>query len=84
MEQVRKVELAYHLTKNTYNRKVLLHRGKVRYLDTVIKSACIFVGETLDTIGKYGLEDIKKRDRKTFRQIVGQKMKDGEIRLRPN
>lgn len=83
-DRARRMEMAYQLTKTTYNKKVLSYGAKLRHLDTVIKPECLYAAETLDMTGKAGLEDIRKRERKMLRKILGPKVKDEVRRLRPN
>lgn len=80
-EQVRKMKLTYHLKKDTYNKKVLSCRPKLRHLDTIIKPECFIATKIPNMIGKGGLEDTEKREKRKFSGRFWLQKKGEEIRL---
>lgn len=70
--------------RNTYNKKELSHRAKLRQQDTVIKCERLCAAKTLDMFWRDVLEDTKKGGKKLLIKILGSKMKDREIRFRLN
>ena len=66
-----KMTTAFRLTQNMYNKKSLSKSTKLRHNNTVIKPECLYGTETLVLNRKIDIEQIKKRERKIIRKILG-------------
>lgn len=80
-----KMAAAFRLTQNTYNKKSLSKYTKIRHYNTVIKPECLYGAETLLLNREKDNEDLQKRERKIFMEILGTKQTDDHTyRLRSN
>ena len=66
-----KMTTAFRLTQNIYNKKSLSKYTKLRHYNTVIKPECLYGAETLVLNRKIDIDQIKKRERKIIRKILG-------------
>ena len=82
--RVNRLELAYQLTKNTYNKKCLSRNTKMKHYQTVIRPEALYASECL-TLNRKGLmEKLEIRERKIMRKILGP-VKEGDCyKRRPN
>ena len=83
--RIRKLELAYRLTQNTYNKRAISYRAKIRHYNTVIKPEGLYSSECLILNRKKEVKELEKRERKILRKILGaRKRNDGTWRRRTN
>ena len=74
-----KFELAFQLTKETYNKKSLSWGSKIKHYKTVVKPEALYAAETL-TMNRTGqIEKLERKERKILRKIMGTKFQNGEI-----
>lgn len=74
-----KLELAFQLTKETYNKKSLSWGSKIKHYKTVIKPEALYAAETL-TMNRIGqTEKLEIKERKILRKIIGTKFQDNKI-----
>ena len=70
-ERISKLQKAYRLTWNRYNKKSISRNAKLRHYNSVIKPEALYASETL-IIGVWSLtKDIEKQERKIVRKIFG-------------
>lgn len=74
-----KVELAFQLTKNTYNKKSLSWNAKIRHYNTVIKPEALYAGETLSMTNQGPIEKLEIKERKILRKILGPKFHNNKL-----
>lgn len=79
-----KVELAFQLTKNIYNKKSLSWNSKLRHYKTVIKPEALYAAETLRLCNKGLIENLEKKERKIIRKILGTKFQNNQVKLISN
>lgn len=77
-----KMETAYRLTQNIYNKKCISKHTKLRHYNTVIKPECLYGAETLILNRKADMESIVKKECKIVRKILGPQIIDEQYRLR--
>lgn len=65
--RTRKMETAFQLTKNTYNKKSISINGKLRHYNTVVKPECLYASECLNMNMKGQMEEVAKKERKIMR-----------------
>uniref|UniRef100_A0A8D9AQU5 Reverse transcriptase domain-containing protein n=1 Tax=Cacopsylla melanoneura TaxID=428564 RepID=A0A8D9AQU5_9HEMI len=82
--RVRKMETAFQLTRNMYNKKSLSLNAKLRHYNTVIKPECLYASECLVLKIEKQMEDIAKKERKIIRRILGPRYENGIWKLRSN
>jgi hypothetical protein len=87
--RAKKMETAFQLTRNVYNKKSLSTNtnAKIRYYNTVVKPESLYASEclslnSLNTAKQ--LQEIEKKERKIVRRILGPKHENGIWKLRPN
>ena len=83
--RVHKMERAFHMTKNTYNKKSLSWNMKLRHYQSVVRTETLYEAETLNLTRIGDLEKLEKVERRILRKILGPKIdSNAEYRLRPN
>lgn len=82
--RTRKMETAFQLTKNTYNKKSISINGKLRHYNTVVKPECLYASECLNMNMKGQMEEVAKKERKIIRRIIGPRYENGIWKLRSN
>ncbi|KAI5714466.1 hypothetical protein M8J77_000221 [Diaphorina citri] len=82
--RMRKMETAFHLTKDVYNKKSLSINAKIRHYNTVIKPECLYASECLTMNTKKDMENITKKERKIIRRVLGPRYENGIWKLRSN
>jgi hypothetical protein len=80
----RKMETAFQLTKNMYNKKSISLNAKLRLYNTVIKQECLYASECLTMNTNKEMEEIAKKERKIVRRILGSRQENGIFKLRSN
>lgn len=81
-ERVHKMERAYGITKNFYNKKCLSKNLKIRHYTTVVKPECLYASECL--VLNYKLDKLEVLERRIMRKILGP-VKTNEVwKLRSN
>ncbi|KAI5720012.1 hypothetical protein M8J77_000651 [Diaphorina citri] len=83
-KRVNKMEVAFQLTKNFYNKKSISINAKIRHYQTVIKPECLYASECLSLHTKNQFEEIEKKERKIIRRILGPRFDNGVWKLRSN
>lgn len=84
-ERSRKMELAYKLTQNRYNKRSVSFQAKIKHYATVIKPEALYGSECLTLNKKGEQEELEKKERKILRKILGpQKNKDNNWMKRRN
>jgi len=79
------MEIAFQLTRNTYNKKTLSWNTKLRHYQTVVRPEALYAAETLKITRTGALEKLEKIERRFIRKILGPKNnQEGEYRLRSN
>lgn len=74
-----KMEIAFQLTKDTYNKKSLSWNAKIRHYSTVVKPEALYAAETL-SITTYGpMEKLEIKERKILRKILGPKFYNNKL-----
>lgn len=84
LARARKMEAAFQLTKNLYNKKSLSINAKLQHYNTVIKPECLYASECLSMNTAKQLGEIEKKERKIVRKILGPKYENGKWKLRSN
>ncbi len=74
-----KVEMAFQLTKNTYNKKSLSWNAKIRHYNTVIKPEALYAAETLAMTNQDPIEKLEIKERKILRKILGPKFHNNKL-----
>uniref|UniRef100_A0A8D8RIQ9 Craniofacial development protein 2 n=2 Tax=Cacopsylla melanoneura TaxID=428564 RepID=A0A8D8RIQ9_9HEMI len=82
--RARKMENAFQLTRNIYNKKSLSINAKLRHYNTVIKPESLYASECLTLNTAKQLEEIEKKERKIVRRILGPKQENGIWKLKSN
>ncbi|KAL1460740.1 hypothetical protein WDU94_012692 [Cyamophila willieti] len=82
--RMRKMETAFQLTRNTYNKKSLSMNAKLRHYNTVIKPESMYASECLSLNTAKQLQELEKKERKIIRKILGPKQVNGIWKLRSN
>ncbi|KAL1451182.1 hypothetical protein WDU94_003467 [Cyamophila willieti] len=82
--RARKMETAFQLTRNIYNKKSLSINAKLRHYNTVIKPESLYASECLTLNTAKQLEEIEKKERKIIRRILGPRQENGMWKLRSN
>lgn len=70
-ERTRKMELAFQLTRNIYNKKSMSIKAKLRHYNVVIKPEGLYASECLAMNVNKELEQMKLKERKIIRKILG-------------
>lgn len=82
--RINKLELAYQLTKNTYNKRCLSRNIKMKHYQTVIRPEALYASECL-ILNRKGLTDkLEIQERKIMRKILGPVKEGNEYKKRPN
>lgn len=82
--RINKMELAYQLTREVYNKRSMSFKTKLRHYNTVIRPEALYAAECL-TMNKKGLlEKLEAKERKILRKILGPTKENGEYRRRHN
>ena len=82
--RVNKLELAYRLTKNTYNKKCLSRNLKLTHYTSVIKPEALYAMECLSLNRRGLVEKFEGRERRILRKILDPVKEDGDFRRRHN
>ena len=82
--RLQKMETAFQLTKNIYNKKCLSWNCKIRHYKTVIKPEALYASETIDLQLKTLKEQLEIKERKIMRKILGPRIKNGINYPKPN
>ena len=83
--RARKLDLAYRLTQNRYNKRAISYKAKLRHYSTVVKPEGLYASECLTLNKKGDLQELEKKERKILRKILGpQKTADGTWKNRRN
>ena len=83
--RIQKMERAFCMTKNTYNKKTLSWNTKLRHYQTVVRPETLYAAETLKLTRMGDLEKLEKVERRILRKILGPLQKSNtEYKLRPN
>lgn len=77
LERIKKLQKAYKLTWNHYNKKSISRNAKLRHYNTVVLPEALYAAETTIIQGKTKTKDIEKQERKILRKIFGAINKDG-------
>ncbi|KAJ8886950.1 hypothetical protein PR048_013164 [Dryococelus australis] len=70
-QRVKKLELAYRITQNHYNKKAISIRAKIRHYSTVIKPEATYGSECLTMNTEGELREMAVRERKILRKVLG-------------
>lgn len=72
-----KIELAYKLLQNRYNKREISYKAKIRHNSTVIKSEGLSNSECLVLNNKLEMKELDKKEKNILRKILGsEKRKD--------
>lgn len=82
-ERRTKLEKAYKLTWNHYNKKAISRKAKLRHYETVVLPEALYAAETTIIQGQTRIKQIEKTERKILRKIFGATQKDGVWIKRP-
>ena len=82
-ERVLKLQKAYKLTWNHYNKKAVSRNAKLRHYNTVVLPEALYAAETTVIKGMTKIHDIEKQERKILRKIYGAVLRDGIWIKRP-
>lgn len=82
--RMNKMEMAYHLTRNVYNKKSVSLNAKLKHYCTVIRPEALYAAECLVMNKKGTLEKLETKERKILRKILGPIKENGEYRRRHN
>ena len=82
--RIRKMEMAYNLTKAIYNKKSISTNAKLRHYQTVIRPEALYAAECLAMHRKGLTENLEVKERKILRKILGPVKENGEYRRRHN
>lgn len=82
-ERILKMQKAYNLTWNHYNKKSISRNAKLRHYNTVVLPEALYAAETTVIRGMTKIHDIEKQERKILRKIYGAVQKDGIWIKRP-
>ena len=78
--RMNKMELAYHLTKNIYNKRSISLNTKLKHYCTVIRPEALYASECLAMNKKGMMEKLEIKERKILRKILGPVKENGEFR----
>lgn len=81
-DRIRKIERAYGITKNYYNKKCLSKNLKLRHYNTVVKPECLYASECL--VLNYRLDKLEILERRIIRKILGPRKTTELWKLRSN
>lgn len=82
--RINKMEIAYQLTREVYNKRSMSFKAKLRHYNTVIRPEALYAVECL-AMNKKGLsEKLEAKERKILRRILGPIKENGEYRKRHN
>jgi len=84
LTRARKMEVAFQLTKNIYNKKSISINAKLRHYNTVIKPEGLYASECLILSTARQLDVVERKERKIIRKILGPKYEDEKWKLRSN
>ena len=65
------MRVAYHLTKEFYNKKSLSINDKLKHYTTVIRPEALYASECLSLNPKMMMEDLEIIERRILRKILG-------------
>lgn len=83
--RARKLDLAYRLTQNRYNKRAISYKAKLRHYSTVVKPEGLYASECLTLNKKGELKELELKERKILRKILGpRKSVDGTWKKRKN
>lgn len=82
--RVNKLELAYQLTRSTYNKKCLSRNTKMRHYQTVIRPEALYASECLIFNRKGLTGKLEIKERKILRKILGPVKEGNDYKRRPN
>lgn len=82
--RLNKIETAYHLTKNVYNKRSISLNAKLKHYCTVIRPEALYAAECLAMNKKGIMEKLEVKERKILRKILGPIKDSGEFRRRHN
>lgn len=82
--RVAKFEKAYHLTKNTYNKRSVSVNSKIRHYQTVVRPEALYAAECLALRSKKLTTKLEIRERRILRKILGPIFSNNIRKLRPN
>ena len=74
-----RLEMAFQITKDTYNKKSLSWGSKIKHYKTVIKPDALYAAETLNMNFKGQMEKLEIKERKILRKIIGPKFQENKI-----
>lgn len=81
-ERVHKMERAYGITRNIYNKRCLSKNLKIQHYNTVVKPECLYASECL--VLNYKLQKLEVLERKIIRKILGPQKNTEVWKLRSN
>ena len=76
-ERTGKLQRAYKITWNRYNKKSISKNAKLQHYNTVIKPEALYASETLIIGGRSQMKNIEKQERNILRKILGPKFENG-------
>jgi len=82
-ERIFKLQRAYKLTWNHYNKRVISRNAKLRHYNTVVLPEALYAAETTVIRGRTKIRDIEKQERKILRKIHGAVIRNGVWIKRP-
>jgi len=82
--RIQKLETAYHLTRDVYNKKSISVNAKFRHYQTVIRPEALYAAECLALRKRHLTSKLEVRERKVLRKILGPVFSNGIRKLRPN
>ncbi|KAJ8890637.1 hypothetical protein PR048_010146 [Dryococelus australis] len=71
VSSIKKLEIAYHFTKDVYNKRLASFNAKLRHYRTVIRPEALYAAEFLAMNKKGLMEQLEARERKILRKILG-------------
>lgn len=84
LARARKMELAFQLTKNIYNKKSISINAKLRHYNTVVKPEGLYASECLALNTARQIDEVVKKERKIIRKILGPEYEDGKWKRKSN
>lgn len=81
--RIKKLQKAYRLTWNHYNKKSISVKAKIRHYNTVVLPEVLYAAETTVIHGQTKISDIEKQERKVLQKIFGPVRRDGIWIKRP-
>ena len=78
-----KLQKAYKLTWNHYNKRSISLNAKLRHYNAVVLTEALYAAETTVLKGMSKIHEIEKQERKILRKIFGAVLKDGKWIKRP-